>query len=65
MTGKDKTRQLNIKQENAIDLLLQGKSDREIAGAAGVSRQTVTDWRNQNALFASEMNHKKKRGMGF
>ena len=43
-TKPDKTRQLSIEQQNAIDHLLQGKSDRVTAEAVGVSRQTVWEW---------------------
>ena len=47
----DKTRQLSIEQQNAIDLLVQGKSDRETAEAIGVSRQTVNNWRNNDPVI--------------
>lgn len=60
----DKTRQLNIEQENAIDLLLQGKSDREAAETVGVSRQTVTEWRNHNAIFVAELNRRRHEVWG-
>ena len=64
MAKVDKCRQLSIEQENAIDLLLQGKSDREVAEAVGVSRQTVTEWRNGNALFAAELNRRRREVWG-
>lgn len=64
MAKADKSRQLTIEQENAIDLLLQGKSDREVAEAVGVSRQTVTEWRNRNALFAAELNRRRQEVWG-
>ena len=60
----DKTRQLSIEQQNAIDLLIQGKSDRETAEAVGVSRQTVTNWRNNNAEFIAELNKQRKAVWG-
>jgi len=47
---------LSVEQENAIDLLIQGKSDREVAEAVGVARQTVNQWRNQDAVFIAELN---------
>ena len=59
-----KSRQLTVEQENAIDLLLQGKSDREDAEAVGVSRQTVTEWRNRNALFVAELNRRRQEVWG-
>ena len=58
-TKPDKTRQLSIEQENAIDLLLQGKSDRATAEAVGVSRQTVWEWRNHDPLFIAELNRQR------
>ena len=56
MAKSDKNGQLNIEQENAIDLLIQGKSDREVAEAIGVARQTVNQWRNHDAVFVAELN---------
>lgn len=64
MAEADKTRQLNVKQENAIDLLLQGQNDREVAEAVGVSRQTVTEWRNGNPVFVAELNRRRKEVWG-
>ncbi len=40
----DKTRQntaLSVKQSSAIDFLLLGKTDQEMADAVGVSKQTI------------------------
>jgi transposase-like protein len=51
LTKPDKTRQLSIEQQNAIDHLLQGKSDRATAEAVDVSRQTVWEWRKRDPLF--------------
>ena len=59
MAKSDKSRQLNIEQENAIDLLLLGKSDREVSEAVGVSRQTVTEWRNNHPAFIAELNRRR------
>ncbi|MFA5543730.1 MAG: helix-turn-helix domain-containing protein, partial [Bacilli bacterium] len=64
MAEADKTGQLSVKQENAIDLLLQGQSDREVAEAVGVTRQTVTGWRNDNASFAAELNRRRQEVWG-
>jgi hypothetical protein len=55
-TKSDKTRQLSIEQQNSIDHLLQGKSDRATAETVGVSRQTVWEWRNHDPLFIAELN---------
>lgn len=51
--------ELSIEQQNAIDLLIQGKSDRETAEAVGVVRQTVTAWRLNNAAFICELNKRR------
>lgn len=59
MTKPDKTRQLSIEQENALEHLLQGKSDRATAEAVGVSRQTVWEWRNHDPLFIAELNRQR------
>ena len=40
-TKPDKTRQLSQEQMNSIEHLLQGRSDRSVAEAVSVSRQTV------------------------
>jgi hypothetical protein len=58
-TKPDKTRQLSIEQQNAIDHLLQGKSDRVTSEAVGVSRQTVWEWRNLDPLFIAELNRQR------
>jgi len=55
-TKPDKTRQLSQEQMNAIEHLLQGRSDRAAAEAVGVSRQTVWGWRNNDVLFIAELN---------
>lgn len=64
MTKSDKTRQLSLEQENAIDLLIQGKSDREVAEAVKVSRQTVNQWRNHDAVFVSALNARRQEIWG-
>ncbi len=64
MTKADRTGQLSIEQENAIDLLIQGKPDKEVAAAVGVARQTVTTWRNHNADFAAELNIRRREIWG-
>jgi hypothetical protein len=55
---------LSIEQQNAIDLLILGKSDREVAEEVGVSRPTVTDWRNHNEHFAAELNRRRQEVWG-
>lgn len=58
-TRPDKIRHLSIEQQNAIDHLLQGKSDRAVADAVGVSRQTVWEWRKKDILFIAELNRQR------
>ncbi len=50
---------MSIEQQNAIELLITGKSDRETAEGCGVSRQTVTQWRNNQAEFIAELNRRR------
>jgi len=60
MTKPDRTRQpLSVEQENAIDLLVSGTSDRETAAAVGVSRQTVCGWRNHHPAFVAALNARR------
>ena len=42
---------LSEKQENAIELMLKGLNDSEVAERVGVSRQWVNHWRNQDEAF--------------
>ena len=51
---------LSIEQENAIDLLVQGKTDKETAEAVGVCRQTVVEWRLRSITFREEVNTRRK-----
>lgn len=51
---------LNPKQDLALTALLRGATDQEAAEAAGVTRQTVCGWRNQDAAFAAELNSRRK-----
>ena len=67
MAKTDKKRQketLSIEQLNAIDLLVLGKCDREVAEAVGVARQTVTSWRLYNPYFQGELNRRRKEVWG-
>lgn len=47
---------LTISQQNAIELLLAGKSDAEVANAVGVERVTVCQWRNHHPDFRAVLN---------
>jgi hypothetical protein len=50
-----KPKPLTTAQENAIDALLTGKSDREVAEIVGVSRWSVQQWRTSNPLFMATL----------
>ena len=58
-TKPDKTRQLSIEQESAIEHLLLGKSDRAVAETVGVARQTIWEWRNNDILFIATLNRER------
>jgi hypothetical protein len=58
-TKPDKIRQLSIEQANALEHLLQGQSDRAVAEAVGVSRQTIWEWRKNDVLFIAELNRQR------
>ena len=47
---------LSVEQLNAIDVLVQGRTDKETAETVGVARETVTRWRNDNPHFAAQLN---------
>lgn len=51
---------LTVEQLNAIDLLVCGEVDREVALAVGVHRTTVTNWRNKDPDFQAELNRRRK-----
>ena len=56
--------QLTVQQENAIDLLIAGKLDGEVADAVGVHRVTVTRWRNYHPVFQAELNSRRRELWG-
>ena len=51
---------ISIEQQNAIELILLGKSDQEVADTVGVHRVTVTRWRNYDPYFQAELNRQRK-----
>jgi hypothetical protein len=65
-TKPHKTSQLPIykplspEQENAIDLLILGESDREAAEAMGVTREMVWHWRHEHPDFLAEPNWRRQ-----
>src|SRR5579871_129127 len=52
-------RELSIRQQNAIDLLVTGKRDSEAGEAVGVHRVTVTKCRLYDPLFQAELNRRR------
>lgn len=55
---------LTVEQLNAIDVLVTGAPDREAAVAAGVARETVTRWRNDNPRFQAELSRQRQAVWG-
>jgi hypothetical protein len=51
---------LSVEQLNAIDILVQGRTDQETAETVGVARETVTRWRNDNPRFTAELNKQRR-----
>ena len=51
---------LSVEQLNAIDVLVQGRTDQETAETVGVVRETVTRWRNDNPHFTAELNRQRR-----
>lgn len=51
---------LSVAQQNAIDLLLTGQSDRAVGDAVGVSRETVWHWRHEHPVFLAELNRRRQ-----
>jgi len=51
---------LSPSQELAIDALLTGKRDRQVAEIVGVTRQTVNEWRNKTPLFVEELARRRR-----
>ena len=57
MSNKDK---LNNKQECAIELILRGMNDGEVAEQIGISRQCVNRWRNQDVIFIQALQERRR-----
>ena len=47
-------------QESAVDLLSVGRSITEVAKEVGVSRQTISQWRNGHAGFQAAFNQRRR-----
>jgi hypothetical protein len=59
MTGRSPAPRLTPEQLNAIDLLILGKTDREVSETIGVRRETITKW-HKNPFFIAELNVKRE-----
>jgi hypothetical protein len=59
-----KPKPLTHEMESAIDLLLTGKSDREVAELVGVSRWTVQGWRTSHPLFKATLAQRREEIFG-
>jgi delta 1-pyrroline-5-carboxylate dehydrogenase len=59
LTDPDKSRHLTPAQEVAVALVVAGKTDREVAEANGVARQTVWTWRHYHPAFIAEVNRRR------
>ena len=57
--GYNRDRGLTTEQQSAIDLLVLGKSDQEVADSVGGHRVTVTKWRNYDASFQARLNQQR------
>jgi hypothetical protein len=63
MTGQNLTNpdnfELSPSQLLAIEILLTGKRDREVADMVGVTRQTINEWR-RSSQFADELDRRRR-----
>ena len=57
--GYQRAQGLTVQQRNAIDLLIAGKTDLEVAQALGLNRVTVTRWRLYDVLFQAELGRQR------
>jgi len=59
MLERSEAPKLTPEQLNAIDLLILGKTDREVAEEVGVRRETVTKW-HKNPFFSAELSVRRE-----
>ncbi len=59
MQERSEAPKLTPEQLNAIDLLILGKTDREVAETIGVRRETVTKW-HKNPFFSAELSIRRE-----
>src|SRR5262245_42807538 len=55
---------LTVEQQNAVDLLVTGRTDAEAADAVGVHRVTITRWRLHDAHFQAALNRRRQEVWG-
>ena len=61
MTESDETRhQVTDRQSSVIDTLLSGKTITETAKEFGLSRQTISNWVNNNHVFKEEKERRQR-----
>lgn len=58
------TSELSLVQQNAVDLMVAGMRDREVAEQVGVRRETVTRWRLYHPTFKAELNRRRHEVWG-
>src|SRR5687768_9141773 len=51
---------LNDRQLLALDLIVTGSTDTEVAAKMGVCRQTISRWRNSDADFIAELRRRRQ-----
>ena len=59
MQERSEAPKLTPEQLNAIDLLIFGKTDKEVAETIGVGRNTISKW-YKNAFFIAELNARRE-----
>jgi len=59
MQERSEAPKLTPEQLNAIDMLILGKTDREVAEIVGVRRETVTKW-HKNPFFSAELSIRRE-----
>ena len=57
-------RPLTLEQLNAIDLLIQGKTDQEAADLTGKDRATIWKWKHHVPLFAATLEQRREEVFG-
>lgn len=59
MQSRSSPPRLTPEQLNAIDLLIFGKTDKEVAETLGIGRNTISKW-YKNAFFIAELNTRRE-----